>query len=230
MDTWIIWFIAASWILFPLIYSAGTIRKIFLGWRIPTTWISALPGQGWVQIVGKVKGDPIKSLLKKSDCAYWQFEVKEYHSGGKGGGYWKTVRKESSGPLVIDDMTGRINIQAGKTDLVLDNEYAVEVDQQTKTALQNLGVETKGFSGFNKKLRVYERLIAPEEEILVLGTIKKSEEPISISGVSIVPLVISNLSKGEMLKALFRRSAWPMILPLLMGFAFLVYILYILFK
>jgi hypothetical protein len=224
MNNWMIWFFAAMWILFPLIYSAKTIRSLILGWRIPTTWISALPSQGWVEVIGKVKGNPTKSLLKNSECAYWQFEVQEYQSGGKGGGRWKTVRKESSGPFEVDDMTGRVNIQAGDTDLVMNNESAIDVDQQTKASLQNLGVKTQGFLGFNKKLRVYERLIAPEEEILVLGKIQKSADSISLSGNSIAPLVISNLSKGEMLKTLSWRGLRPLILTYLAGLAFLIFL------
>jgi hypothetical protein len=227
MDSWIIWFIAATWILGPLIYSASTIRNLVLGWRIPTTWISALPSQGWVEVIGKIKGDPIQSLLMKSECAFWQLEVKEYQSSGRGGGRWRTVHKESSGPFEVDDMTGRINILVGDTDLVMNNESAIkDLDQGIKTSLENLGVKTKGFLGINKKLRVYERLIAPEEEILVLGKIQKGEGIISISGGSIVPLVISNLSKGEMTKTFLRRAARQMIFPYLIGLAFIVFYIY----
>ena len=81
--------------------------------------------------------------------------------------------------------------------------------------LENLGIKTKGFLGFNPRLRVYERLITPEEEILVLGKLEKGEGAISMSAGAIVPLVISNLSKPEMMKTLFWRSARPMIIPYL---------------
>ena len=225
MDNWIFWLIIIGVILSPFIYSAGSIRNLILGWRIPTTWISALPDQGWVEVVGRIKGELVKSWLNNSDCAYWQLEVKEYQRGGKGGGYWRTVQKESSGPFEVDDMTGRINVQTTKdSNLVLKNEVILQdLDDSTKTRLENLGVKTKGFFGVNKKLRVYERLIAPGEEILVLGKFQKNPEMISISGGSITPLVISNLSKGEMLKTYFWRSVRPMIIPFLIGFGFLIF-------
>ena len=227
MDNWFLWLIIAGWIVGPLIYSAGTLWKLFLGWRIPITWISALPVEGWVEVTGRVKGTLIKSLINQSDCAYWQLEVKEYQSSGRGGGRWRTVHKQSSGNIEVDDMTGRIKIQDGNSDVLTSNESVMEnLDEATKTSLQNLGIKTKGFLGFNRKLQVYERLIAPDEEILVLGKLQKNESAISISAGSISPLVISNLSKPEMMRALFWRSVRPIIVPYLIGFAFLAFFIY----
>ena len=231
MNNWFLWFFIALWLVGPLVYSAGTLRNLFLGWRIPTTWVSALPGQGWVEVIGKVKGDPIQSQIKKSECAYWQLEIKEYKSGGRGGGRWQTVHKTSSGPFTVDDMTGRIKILEGGADMVLGDDPAVEnLDQPTKTILENLGVKTKGILGFDKRLRLYERTLAPEEEILVLGRIQRIEGQISISGGAIVPQVISNLNKAQTLKALFWRGVRPMILPYAIGIVFIAFYFYSLLR
>ncbi len=224
MNNWIFWVFILGAIISPFIYAAPAIRNLILGWRIPTTWISALPNKGWVEVVGKVRGETIKSLVNKLDCLFWQIEVQEYH-GGKGGG-WRSVHKDSSGPFELDDMTGRLNIQAGKSDFVLNDESVItKLGDPEKTLLEGLGIKTKGLLGFDKKLRIYERLITEGEEILVLGKFQKSEG--LISGGSVTPLVISNLSKGEMLKAYFWRTARPRILPFLFSFAFLIYIIYI---
>lgn len=167
-------------------------------------------------MTGKLKRNPIESLLSRSNCAYQQLEVQEYQSGNKGGGRWRTIYKSSLGEIEVDDMTGRIKIQDRNSDLVVKNESVLEnLDEGTKTSLQNLGIKTKGFLGFNKRMRVYVRLIAAEEEILVLGRLQKGESAISMSPGLIVPLVISNLSKPEMLKTLFWRSGRPMIFPYL---------------
>jgi hypothetical protein len=104
------------------------------------------------------------------------------------------------------------------------------LDETTKTSLQKLGIKTKNFFGFNRKLRVFERLLAPEEEILVLGKLQMSEGAISITPGSIDPLVISNLSKPEMMKALFWRSVRPVIIPYLIGLAFLLFFIYSVLK
>jgi hypothetical protein len=227
MNNWIFWIFIATLVFGPLIYSASTLWKLFLGWRSPITWISALPVQGWVEVTGRVKGVPIKSLLNQSDCAYWQLEVKEYQSSGRGGGRWRTLHKQSSGNIEVDDMTGRIKIQDRNSDLVLKNDTVLEnLDESMKASLQKLGIKTRNFLGFNRRLRIYERLLAPEEEILVLGKVQKNESAISITPGSIDPLVITNLSKPEMMKALFVRSIRPMIIPYLIGLAFLAFLLY----
>jgi hypothetical protein len=232
MENWIFWLVILGGILSPFIFLAPTIRNLILGWRIPTTWISALPSKGWVEVVGRVRGEPVRSKLSDSECAYWQFEVKEYQSSGKGGGRWKTVHKDSSGPFEVDDMTGRVMIQAtGNPVLVMENEIAYEkLDDATKAKLENLGIKTKGFLGFNKKMRVYERLIVPDQEILVLGKFEKDTASISISTGSIVPQVISNLTKTEMLKAYSWRTAKPMILPFIVSLAFLAFFIYTMFQ
>jgi hypothetical protein len=227
MNNLIFWVFIGTAVIGPLIYLAGTLRKLFLGWRVPITWISALPSQGWVAVTGRVRGNPIKSLFSQSDCAYWQLEVQEYQSGGRGGGRWRTVHKSSSGEMEVDDMTGRIKILDNNSDLLVNNESVQEkLDETTKTSLQNLGIKTKGFLGFNKRMRVYERLIAPDEEILVLGKARMNEGAISMSAGSIVPLVISNFSKPETLKTLFVRSVRPIIIPYLIGLAFLIFFIY----
>jgi hypothetical protein len=128
-------------------------------------------------------------------------------------------------------MTGRIKILEGNSNLVLDRESVVEnLSEQDKTLVEGLGIKTKGLLGFNKKMRVVERLVALEAEILVLGRIQKSEGLISISGSSIIPQIISNLSKSEMLRTYFWRSIRPMILPYLIGVVFLVFYIYMIMR
>jgi hypothetical protein len=225
MDNLIFWLIIIGGILSPLLFSARAIRNLFLGWRIPITRISALPSKGWVEVIGRVKGEPITSLLSNSECAYWQLEVKEHQSGGRGGGRWRTIYKNTSGAFEVDDMTGKIQIQDEGADFVLNNETTLNhLDDQIKAKLENLGVKTRGFLGFNKKLRVHERLIDPGEEIIVLGKVLKSEG--LISGGSINPLLISNMTKAEMLKKYIWQIARIMIIPFLIGLAFLGFYLY----
>ncbi|NJD60496.1 MAG: hypothetical protein C3F13_13360 [Anaerolineales bacterium] len=227
MQNWFIWLFIIFALIGPLIYSATTLRNFFISLRIPTTWISALPGKGWVEVTGRIHGEPIKSLLRKADCAYWQLEVQEYQSGNRGGGRWRSIYKKSSGSFLVDDMTGRIKIQEGKPALVMNNEYLLDkLDESTRELLESIGVKTKGFLNFDKRLRVFERLIAPDEEILVLGRLQKSEVPVSISGNEIVPQVISNMNRAEMNKALFNQAVRPMLLPYLVVMAFIIFFLY----
>ena len=104
-------------------------------------------------------------------------------------------------------------------------EFVIEkLGDPERTLVESLGIKTKGFLGFDKKMRIYERVITFGEDILVLGRIQKSEG--MISGGSITPVLVSNLGKGEMLKTYFWRTARPRLLPTLISFIFLVFVIY----
>jgi hypothetical protein len=51
-----------------------------------------------------------------------------------------------------------------------------------------------------------------------------------MSAGAIVPLIISNLSKPEMMKTLLWRTARPVIIPYLLGLAFLVFFIFMTFR
>jgi hypothetical protein len=226
MSNWFFWLIILMGVLGPLFFLAGTIRKLFLGWRTPTTWISALPGQGWVQVVGRGRGEAIKSPVRQTDCIYWNLEVQEYH-GGRGGG-WRSAHKESSGSFELNDMTGRINIQKGDIDFFLNSETVItDLGVAERAMVEGYGIKTKGLLGIDKKIRIFERIITSDEEITVLGRIQKTEGQISISGGSILPEVISNMSKEQMLKAIFWRDIRPRLFSLVVSLLFIAFYLYI---
>ena len=225
MNNWFFWLIILMGVLSPLFFLAGTIRKLFLGWRTPTTWISALPGRGWVQVVGRGRGETMISPVRKTDCIYWNLDVQEYH-GGRGGG-WRSAHKESSGSFELNDMTGRINIQKGDTDFFVNTETAItDLGVPERAMVEGFGIKTKGLLGIDKKLRIYERIITPDEEITVLGRIQKAEGQISISGGSILPELISNMPKGQMLKAIFWRDIRPRLFSLVVSLLFIAFYIY----
>jgi hypothetical protein len=227
MNNWILWLVIFLWIIIPPIIAAGSLRKLFIGWRTPTTWISALPGRGWVEVLGKIRGEPIKSLLNKVECGYWQLEVQEYRNQGRGGGHWRTIYRQSSGSFTLDDMTGRIQVQDGAANFLTSNESLRDnSDPSTNEFLSDLGIKTTGFFGFKKRLRIYERVVAPDEEILVLGSLQKSSNPITIIGNDILPLVMSNQSRTELNKSLLLQAAKPVLIAYLVGLATLVFIFF----
>jgi hypothetical protein len=227
MDIWIFWIVLILALIVPPIIAAGSLRKLIIGWRTPTTWISALPGQGWVEVLGRVRGEPLKSSLSKTDCSYWQLEVQEFQQRGRGGGHWSTILRSSSGGFLVDDMTGRIQVTDGKVSLITNNEDLRDnSDPAIEDFLVRLGIKTTGFLGFKKRLRIYERWVAPQEEILVLGRLQKSTAPITIIGNDIQPLVLSNYSRQELNKSLFWQAAQPMLIGYLIGIAVLVFIVF----
>ena len=216
MNQWIIWIIAGVFLLAPWVISAKTIRNLLISLRLPISWISALPYQGWGEVRGRIRGNTVRNPIDQSDCAFYQLEVKEYRSHGKGGS-WRTIYKEMSAPFEIDDMTGRIKVQKSNAQVVVRNDLRLKVDSARRMTLENLGINTKGLFGFDKRLRVYLRLIAPGEEILVVGKIVNLAGGISISGKETVPIIISDLTRSELLKRLAWQAVKPMIITYLVG-------------
>ncbi len=219
----------AVWSITILVLTGRDLRILFLGWRVPLTYISSLPLRGWVGVLGKARGQTLQSAFSKTPCAFWQLQIQEYRSGKNGG--WRTIHKESSGSFEVDDMTGRVKIEQRNSDLVVQNEIEQsQLDSQTRTFLENLGIRTKGFLGFDKRLRVYERFIAPEQEVLVLGKIHKVDNPLTMAASSVEPAVISNLSKADMMREVFRRTFRSAIGPSLIGLVFIIFLLFFLFR
>ena len=216
MNQWIIWIIAGVFLLAPWVISAKTIRNLLISLRLPISWISALPYQGWGEVRGSIRGNTVRNPIDQSDCAFYQLEVKEFRSHGKGGS-WRTIYKEMSAPFEIDDMTGRIKVQKSNAQVVVRNDLRLKVDSARRMTLENLGINTKGLFGFDKRLRVYLRLIAPGEEILVVGKIVNLAGGISISGKETVPIIISDLTRSELLKRLAWQAVKPMIITYLVG-------------
>jgi hypothetical protein len=232
MDNLFVWMIVISAVFGPLVYLASTYWNIFQVWRVPITNIGSIANQGQVQVVGRIRCEPSKSRLNNADCAFWQLEVKERQGSGKGGGRWVSIYKESSGKFEVDDITGKLMVESPeKAELVMKDEFAQEkLDDATWVKLEGLGIKTKGLFGFRKKLRVYERMISPREEISVLGKFAKGSQVGDISGGAITPVVISNLNKSDLLKTYFWRNTRPMVLPYLISLVSVIFFVYILFR
>jgi hypothetical protein len=216
MESWLVCLIIISAILGLVIFPARVIRNLALIWRIPVTRISTIPGQGWIQVSGKVKGEPIQSWLNHAQCVFWNLDVKEFRSVGKGGSSWVTVHKESSGFFEVDDLTSRIKVQPLNCDFVLNHETVLEnLDDSIMTKLEILGIKTKGFLGISRRLSIHMRSLTQGEEIWILGKFRKDPQVLSFSGGYIEPYMISNLGRGEMLKKYFRRNWISLVIPLL---------------
>jgi hypothetical protein len=225
MNNWIVWIIVLFIFLAPFVISARTIRNLLISLRLPVSWISSLPNQGWGEVRGRIRGNTVKNPIDQSDCAFYQLEVKEYRSYGRGGS-WRTIYKEMSGPLDIDDMTGHISVQKSNTKVLVRNDARLKVDSALRTTLENLGITTKGIFGFDKRLRVYLRLINPGEKVLVVGKIVNLAGGISFSGKEINPIIISDMARPEMLKKLAWQVVNPMIITYLTGLIFLVILIW----
>ncbi len=213
MDIGVVLIVIASLVIVFLIVYANALRMSALAWLTPTTWISALPTQGWVQVTGKARGSATISLITKTSCPFWQLEVKEWRSSGRGGGYWKSVLKKPSGPFELFDGTGQATILEGKTDVIVAQETVIDnPEPEVKTALESMGIKFTGFLGFKKRVQIFERIINEGDDLLVVGKIQPRDSQIIISGSLITPTLVSAMNKPSTITTLLWKATRPMII------------------
>lgn len=203
--------------------SFSSIKDIIRIYSTATSRINALPMAGLVEIVGKVEPGSITSPISATACAFWQVEVMEKRSGSKGSSHWETIYEASSEePFEIKDETGKLKIRSQKARLILHNDLKESsglfnsMDAHITEALLKMDIETKGFLGINRSLRVYERLLTPNEQIYVLAEIQENEGQTSFAD-RIAPLLISDRSERGLLMTLYQRVAVKVFLTTVIG-------------
>jgi hypothetical protein len=193
--------LAVALILISPLLSIGSIMKILRIRKTTTYWISALPSEGQVEIVGKVKEATVTSPLSKQECALWSVEVEERKSSGKGHYHWDSVYKRTSeAPLLVGDDTGEITIALKGLDLSVDTQ-TYDVNSTNRGIIEDWGVDTKGFLGLDKTLRVREKLVLPGQELFINGEIAYEEGRKVITCVN-QSLVVSSRSEKQTLSSL----------------------------
>lgn len=213
-----------GWSFFSFIYPL--IKEIIRIHITPTEYISELPSEGKVEVVGKTEHKIISSLLTQRECVLWQIVVQElWVSDGQHRGILETILikplqhpdwitthiKTSSETFDIHDETGKIQIlPADDVHLILrDNRESSSLfpfDPQIKDILEGLGIETTNYLGNDKPLRVYEHIIEPAEEIYILSEIKYENGVKTIGAEEGAQQIISDHSQRELLFKLYRDA------------------------
>jgi len=202
-----------------LLLSYRAIGKIFRMLRTSTGEIALLPAGEQVEIVGKADGETIlQSPITKTPCVLWQVEVSERRSSGKSS-HWVTVyNNTSTAPFDVYDGTGRMRVHPGpQMELLLRNDASrssglfSSLDEQTQAALNEIGVNTKGFLNLNKNMRVQERYIEQGDQIYLLGKTSPQLGTRVMDANS--PLIVSD--QGEL--QLLGRFLWQVVATVLIG-------------
>ena len=160
-----------------LLFSYRELGKVFNMLRTSTGEIASLSADEQVEIVGQADGTTgLQSPITKTPCVFWQVIVSERRSSGKRSHWYTVYSNASTAPFYVSDGTGRIQVHTGRgVELLLRDDVSkassvfYSLDEQTKTALNELGVDTKGFLNLNKTLRVQERYIEQGDQIYLFG-------------------------------------------------------------
>jgi hypothetical protein len=202
-----------------LLLSYRSIGKIIRMLGTSTAEISTFLSDERVEIVGKADGQTaIHSPITKTPCVLWQVVVSEKRSSGKNS-HWVTVHSgTSTAPFDVYDGTGRVQVHPSRQmELLLRDDVKKSsgvfhsLDEQTQIALNELGVNTKGFLNLNRAMRVQERYIEQGDQIYLLGSLSSKNGTQVMDTES--PLIVSDHSELQLLG----RFAWQVFINALMG-------------
>jgi hypothetical protein len=211
MNTPILIGVAVVTILVGLFVSLSSIQQILRIRRTPTSHISDLPSEGEVEICGKAGPAVTKSPISQSDCVLWRAEIQNRQSSGKES-RWVTIYKEiSNESFEIIDETGKVIVQPSIVELTLHKDINQSsglfnsLDEETKAAVETLGVETTGLLGMDNSLKVEESCIFPGDAIYILGQVIIEDGLKKIVSDDTNSLIISDRSEKELLGALYKK-------------------------
>lgn len=188
-----------------LLLSYKLIGKMIRMIGTATGEISSFLSEERVEIAGKADAQTtIQSPITKTSCVLWQVAVAERRSSGKSS-HWVTVFSDTSvASFDVYDGTGRVRVYPGrkmeiflKDDVKKSSGVFYSLDEQTQTALSELGVNTKGLLGLNKSMRVQERYLQQGDQVYLLGRILSNREGKVMDTDS--PLVVSDHSELRLL-------------------------------
>jgi hypothetical protein len=146
---------------------------------------------GPVEVKGTVHGTEDSTLqaapFSDTDALAVSVEVQEWHTGGEGGGNWKTIfEEETAEPIYVDDGTGEILVELpadGGLNLEQD-EWKVEAGDDPPQAIRTY-VENEpdldlpeghdlGPLSTGERRRYREGVLEPDEDVYVLGTVSET--------------------------------------------------------
>jgi len=203
-----------------LLLSYRDVGKIIRMIRTSTGDIASVRADEQVEIAGKADGDtPIQSPITKTSCVLWQVVVSERRSSGKSS-HWVTVfSNASTEPFDVYDGTGRMRVHPSRgmelllrEDVKKSSGIFTSLDEQTQTALNEMGVDTKGFLNLNKTMRVQEYFIEKGDLIYLLGKASSRVGTQVMDGED-SPLIVSDHSE----LGLLGKFTWKVILNVLIG-------------
>lgn len=212
-----------------LLASWREFSKIFRMVRTSTGEIASLPAEEQAEVVGKADGAAnLQSPITKTPCVLWQVEVSEQRSSGKSSRWVVVYRNSSTEPFDVYDGTGRLRVHPGpqmelhlRDDVNKSSGLFYSLDEQTQTALNGMGVDTKGFLNLNKAMRIQERYVEPGDQIYLLGKTSLNSGTREMD--SEAPLIVSDRSELQLLSRFSGRVLVNAVIGVIIGVMLTLY-------
>jgi hypothetical protein len=137
-----------------------------------------------VRVAGKVKAlGPLHAApLSGRPCVYYEVSVEEYRSSGKSGKWVEIIHDTDGSDFLVVDATGkaRVSTREMKALIVRDHKRESgtlnEAPPDLEAYLARHGRKSKGWI-FNRNIRYREGVLAPGEEVVVLGEAAWEQDP-----------------------------------------------------
>jgi len=201
------------------VISLHPIMEIVTLRRTPDSMEGIIPSEGLVKVTGKADRDSLlRSPVTQAECVYWEVEVDEWQSRGKGSSWVQVYQDRSQGDFSVRGPVGGIQVHPSERgDLFLINHFAGEnttfkdnLTPEIYSSLKKLGVGLEN-------MRVRERIIARDDVILVLGVIRYLQGTKTISTGRNFPFIISHLPEGKLIGKLLGIIFWRLIVAIIFG-------------
>lgn len=202
-----------------LISLIAQIRRIR---RAPVGNVSLLPATGPAALDGTAHGATLTSPFTGVPCVFWNIEIQEYRSTGRSGSWRIILNRSSDAPLLLDDGTGRVQVDPSGATLTLFDRWSTQqrffgsLNRATLDTLEHLNVKTRTWLGTNRVLRIYERHIRDGERVFVLGTLARVGEQSVLISAPKTPLLLSDRDRATLKQHLSIRVLGLISLPVLL--------------
>lgn len=153
----------------------------------PTSPISQAPGNGLVEIKGRVVPSEqgiIQTPFSGRHAVWTRITVQELRSSGRNT-YWYTLLTEADGRVfMVDDGSGQYaRVMPAGANVMLDKQNIAssgtfnDPQPHLEAFLASRGLKSTSWLGFNKSMRYEEEMIAPGEPVYALGPSRRENGP-----------------------------------------------------
>jgi hypothetical protein len=197
----------------------------------PTSPIAQAPGQGLVEIKGRVVPSEqgiVQTPFSGRHAVWTRITVQELRQSGRSS-HWHTLLTEADGRVfMVDDGSGQLaRVVPAGANVMLDKHSVAssgtfnDAQPHLEAFLASRGLKSTSWLGFNKSMRYEEELIAPGDSLYALGPSRREPGPPVNDGYRMVPgsqLVLANGMgpEGELL--LTNKTEEQLVSKLLTGF------------
>ncbi len=183
--------------LILLITSRGNLRRRRRILDTPTSAIAQAPGNGDVEIKGRVVTSEqglVLSPFSNRQCVWVRVLVQEWRQRGRSG-YWATIVNEMDfRPFLVEDGSGQhARVLPQGANVMLDTQNVAssgtfkDAPPQLEAFLASRGLKSTSWLGFNKRMRYEEQVLAPGDNLYAIGPSRRDAGPPVSDGYRMVP-------------------------------------------